>query len=137
MKTKKFLKWFVPILLLSCLLFWLQYIRYFSPHYWYGKERVTLIFEALQREDYETAWKHWDPKKEVSVSWVKEFLQDINVSKVNTFEIVCIEIDDYKRENDPWVTVYVKINNKKIPDALHVEYDELILYAGHNRYLDY
>ncbi len=94
------------------------------------------MLEAVKKGDYETAWKHWDPKQEWSVERFKVFLRNGKISKVENYEIVFIEIYDFKRKDDPWITVYVKVNNQSIPIALHVQYDELIGYAAHNRYID-
>ncbi len=105
-----------------------------SPHQWYGRKRVSAMFEALKNDDYETAWKYWDLQGEWSVKRFKEFLQHGNISKVDNFEIVWIDIYDFKREDDPWITVYVKINKQDRPLALLIQYDELIFYAAHSIY---
>jgi hypothetical protein len=139
MKIKRSIKWSLSILFIlsiAGLSLWLYTIRYFSPHRWYAKKRVAAMFEALQNEDYKTAWKHCDPKGEVNTDWLKEFLQDAGISKVENFDIVWVDVYDYKMKDTPLMTVYVKINGQYPPAALAVRYNELILYAGFNRYID-
>ncbi len=134
MKIKKIAKWLCPVLI-AILFLWLYAIRYFSPHRWYAKKRVYAMFEALEKGDYETAWKHWDPKQKFSIERFKIFLKNGEIYHVDEFDIVWVEVIEFKKL-PPWMTVYVKVNGRHPPEALAVRYNELISYAGFNRYID-
>jgi len=107
-----------------------------SSHQWYARKRVSAMFEALKNDDYETALKHFDPKGEININLFKKILRNGKIPKIDDFEIVWIDIDDFKKKDDPWITVYVKINNQGYPVAFLVQYNESIAYAAYNRYIE-
>jgi len=139
MKISRFTHWLLFILLLLSLSISLSSCLYItqrlSLHERHARQRVSSMFTALKNGDYETALKYCDPTGKWNIDRLKRFLQHGGIPQVDDFEIVKVEIDTFKNM-PPWMRVYVKVNNQWPPIAFHVEYDEIILYAGHNSYLE-
>ena len=132
-EIRKFAKYSLVVVMLLIPLTTAYFYKHYLRHKWYAEERVSLMFTALKNGDYNTALKHFDPKRKINdITLFKKILNNGEILKVSNFEILYTQVNNFDDWDNPPILVYVKINFQSKPVVLYVQYNKLMGYAAHS-----